>query len=137
MQFDGNAKPNPGNISGGVVIFSPEPREVLFELGIYEKTNKNNNDSECIALIKGIEYALEHDIYDLIVEGDSQFALNILSNNIKIKEDYKIYSEKIKVYSEIFNTLGIEHIPRKENTYADSLARKAFEFKKSFTTEFY
>ena len=136
MQFDGNAKPNPGNISGGIVIFSPEPREVLFELGIYEKGKKNNNASECIALIHGLEHALEHDIYDLIVEGDSQFALNMLSNNVKVKEDYKAYSEKIKVYSEIFNTLGIEHIPRKDNEVADQLSNEVRVLKTDICREF-
>lgn len=136
MQFDGNAKPNPGNISSGIVFFSPEPREELYELGYYEKGKKNNNDSECIALIKGLEFALEHDIYDLMIEGDSQFAISMLNSKVKPKGPYKEYYEKIQLYGDIFDTIDIKHIPRSDNAYADAIARKAYDFKKSFITEF-
>jgi ribonuclease HI len=136
MQFDGNAKPNPGNISCGIAFFSPELREELYEIGYYEKGNKNNNDSECIALIKGLEFALEHDMYNLMIEGDSQFAISMLNSKVPPKGPYKEYFEKIQLYGDIFDTISIIHIPRSENNYADSIARKAYDFKKNFITEF-
>ena len=136
MQFDGNAKPNPGNISCGVVFFSPEPREELYEVGYYEKGKMNNNESECIAFIKGLEFALEHDMYDLAIEGDSQFAISMLNSKVPPKGPYKEYFEKIQLYGDIFDNITARHIPRSENNYADSVARKAYDFRKNFFTEF-
>lgn len=139
MQFDGNAKPNPGNISCGVVFFSPEtniPREELYEVGYYEKGKMNNNESECIAFIKGLEFALEHDMYDLAIEGDSQFAISMLNSKVPPKGPYKEYFEKIQLYGDIFDNITAKHIPRSENNYADSVARKAYDFRKNFFTEF-
>ena len=136
MQFDGNAKPNPGNISCGIVFFSPEKREELYEIGYYEKGKLNNNESECIAFIKGLEFALEHDMYDLAIEGDSQFAISMLNSKVPPKGPYKEYFEKIQLYGDIFDTISAKHIPRVENNYADSVARKAYDFRKNFFTEF-
>ena len=48
MQFDGNAKPNPGNISCGIVFYSPVTNKLLYEYGYYEKASKNNNESELV-----------------------------------------------------------------------------------------
>jgi hypothetical protein len=37
----------------------------------------------------------------------------------------------------IFDTIIIKHIPRKENNIADNVARKAYELKKNFVTEYF
>lgn len=138
MRFDGNAKPNPGNISCGIVFYSPEPNsQIVYEYGYYEKTVKNNNESEYIALVKGLEYALQNNIFHLAIEGDSKFIVDSFISNSKPKGDYKEYYEKVKVYKDIFETLAIRHIPRKENVYADHLAHKAFDFKRCFETTFF
>uniref|UniRef100_A0A6C0D8J3 RNase H type-1 domain-containing protein n=1 Tax=viral metagenome TaxID=1070528 RepID=A0A6C0D8J3_9ZZZZ len=137
LRFDGNAKPNPGNISCGMVIYSPEKEnKLLFEYGYFEKTCKNNNESECIALIKGLEYALQNNIFNLAIEGDSQFVIDTFISNEKPKAPYKEYYKQMKIYKEIFETLAIRHIPRKENSYPDYLARKAYDLKQSFETVF-
>lgn len=136
MQFDGNAKPNPGNISCGIVFYSPVTNELLYEYGYYEKGSKNNNESECIALIKGLEYALQNDIYDIAIEGDSQFVIDTFISKEKPKGPYKHYYEQMTIYKEIFDTIAIRHIPRSENMYADTLARKAYDLKQSYETVF-
>ena len=137
LRFDGNAKPNPGNISCGIVIYTPEKQnKLLYEYGYYEKASKNNNESECIALIKGLEYALQNDIFHLAIEGDSKFVIDTFISNSKPKGDYKEYYEKMKLYKDIFETLAIRHIARNENSYADHLARKAFDLRQSYETIF-
>lgn len=136
MRFDGNAKPNPGNISCGIVFYSHDNNKLLYEYMYYEKTNKNNNESECTALIKGLEYALQNDIYHITIEGDSQFVIDTFISKEKSKGPYRDYYEKMNIYKEIFDTIAIRHIPRSENTYADTLARKAYNLKQSFETTF-
>jgi ribonuclease HI len=136
MRFDGNAKPNPGNISCGVVFYSNDTNKLLYEYGYYEKSSKNNNESECTALIKGLDYALQNDIYDITIEGDSQFVISTFISKENPKGPYREYYEKMNVYKEIFDTIAIRHIPRSENTYADMLARKAYDLKQSFETTF-
>jgi len=136
IQFDGNAKPNPGNISCGIVFYSQELNKLIYEYGYYEKAFKNNNESECIALIKGLEYALQNDIYDIAIEGDSQFVIDTFISKEKPKGPYRQYYEQMLVYKDIFDTIAIRHIPRSENIYADSLARKAYDLKQSFETVF-
>jgi ribonuclease HI len=138
LRFDGNAKPNPGNISCGIAIYSPEKEDkLLFEYGYFEKAHKNNNESECIALIKGLEYALENNIFNLIIEGDSQFAIDTFISKEKPKGPYREFYDKMNLYKDIFETLLIRHIPRRENTYTDLLARKAFDLRQSYETIFY
>jgi len=137
LRFDGNAKPNPGNISCGIVIYAKEKEnKLLYEYGYYEKASKNNNESECIALIKGLEYALQNNIFHLAIEGDSQFVIDTFSSNEKPKGPYKEYYEQMRVYRDIFDTLAIRHIPRNQNSYADFLARKAYDLKQSYETTF-
>lgn len=135
MRFDGNAKPNPGNISSGIILYSPDTRTILYEYGLYKEAKLNNNESECVCLIKGLEYSLQHNIFNLVIEGDSQFALDIISK--KPKGPYTTYYKDIQILIDIFDTIIIKHIPRKENSIADNIARKAYELKQNFVTEYF
>jgi len=140
MQFDGNAKPNPGALSGGVIIMSPklsEYRTPIYEYGFYKKGTYDNNESEFYAIFKGLEYALENDIYDLVIEGDSFLVVDSIVNNKKLRKPYSDYLEKIQVYLPIFNTFAIRHINRDKNSEADNLARIAFLYKKNFETRYF
>lgn len=140
LQFDGNSKPNPGALSCGVIIMSKKTQEYrtpLFEYGFYKQGSFDNNESEFYALFKGLENALENDIYDIVVEGDSFFVIDSLINNRQLRKPYSEYLEKIQLYIPIFNTFGIRHIQRQRNDEADHLARISFLYKKNFETRYF
>ena len=143
LQFDGNAKPNPGIASCGGLIYSPftkGKRIPLIEIGTFMKTDRayDNNQSEFIALKAGLETALKYEIYDLVVEGDSKYVIDCVTYNTtstwpKIK--FQEFFEAVEEYLPMFDTLAFRHIPRKENKAADAIAREAFETQTSFVRE--
>ena len=141
LQFDGNSKPNPGTLSCGIIIMSPKVidyRTPLFEYGYYKNDKKyHNNESEFYALFKGLEHALENDIYDLIIEGDSLLIIDSIINNKTLRKPYSDYLEKIQLYLPIFNTLAFRHITRDKNDEADYLARVAYVYNKNFETRYF
>ena len=143
LQFDGNAKPNPGIASCGGLIYSPftkGKRIPLIEIGTFMKTDRayDNNQSEFIALKAGLETALKYEMYDLVVEGDSKYVIDCVTYNTtstwpKIK--FQEFFEAVEEYLPMFDTLAFRHIPRKENKAADAIAREAFETQTSFVRE--
>ena len=143
LQFDGNAKPNPGIASCGGLIYSPftkGKRIPLIEIGTFMKTDRayDNNQSEFIALKAGLETALKYEIYDLVVEGDSKYVIDCVTYNTtstwpKIK--FQEFFEAVEEYLPMFDTLAFRHISRKENKAADAIAREAFETQTSFVRE--
>ena len=146
LQFDGNSKPNPGALSCGIIIMSPKViedilttyRTPLFEYGYYKKDKKyDNNESEFYALFKGLEHALENDIYDLVIEGDSLLVIDSIINKKVLRKPYSDYLEKIQLYIPIFNTLAVRHIKRDKNDEADYLARIAYIYNKNFETRYF
>jgi len=140
LQFDGNAKPNPGNMSCGIIIMTPkkgEYRTPIYEYGYYKKGRYDNNESEFYALFKGLEHALENDIYDLVVEGDSMFVIESILENKELRKPYKEYIEKIHEYISIFDTIAFRHIKRELNDEADYLARISNVYEKNFETRYF
>ena len=143
LQFDGNAKPNPGIASCGGLIYSPftkGKRIPLIEIGTFMKTDRayDNNQSEFIALKAGLETALKYEMYDLVVEGDSKYVIDCVTYNTtstwpKIK--FQEFFEAVEEYLPMFDTLAFRHISRKENKAADAIAREAFETQTSFVRE--
>ena len=142
LQFDGNAKPNPGIASCGGLIYSSftkGKRIPLIEIGTFMKTDRlyDNNQSEFIALKAGLETALKYDMHDLVVEGDSKYVIDCVTYDIttwpKIK--FQEFFEAVEEYLPMFDTLAFRHIPRKENKAADAIAREAFETQTSFVRE--
>ena len=142
LQFDGNAKPNPGIASCGGLISSPftkGQRTPLVEIGTYMNTDRpyDNNQSEFIALKAGLETALKYHMYDLVVEGDSKYVIDCVTYDITTwpKKKFQEFFEAVEEYLPMFDTLAFRHIPRKENKAADALARESFETRTSFIRE--
>uniref|UniRef100_A0A6C0IJ30 RNase H type-1 domain-containing protein n=1 Tax=viral metagenome TaxID=1070528 RepID=A0A6C0IJ30_9ZZZZ len=128
--------------SCGIIIMSKkedEYRTPHLEYGFYTKETQNINESEFYALFKGLEYALENDMYDLMVEGDSLLVIEsiISKKKINLKKPYSDYLEKIKMYISIFNTFGIRYICKERNDEAEYLADVAFTYKKNFETKYF
>lgn len=131
LQFDGLAAPNPGECTGGAVLFDPEGK-VVFETGHYEKFG-TNNQGEYTGLFIGVKAAVKMEIKNLLIEGDSMLVIQQISGNWKVKDkNLKIIYDAIMKLFDNFDFVGIRHVYRKDNAYADELTNQTLKLKKSF-----
>jgi ribonuclease HI len=136
--FDGMCQPvNPGGVACyGFTIQEKNNNRIyrIYEDGgiAYEPFSKesSNNVAEYIALVKLLEWLLANgynNIFNVLIQGDSQLIINQLCGKYKIKsEKLKIYYEKTKTLMKRFKNLQIEWIIREKNNEADALANKAY-----------
>ena len=133
MQFDGGSVPNPGKGCGSAVIYTnTSPRSVYLEGGIY-LDKATNNQAEYMGLLFGLQQAINNDIQNLLIEGDSQLVVMQVSRSWNVRnEALLLYHNLVRGLLKKFNYLGIKHIPRAKNSVADKLADEGIEIGKSF-----
>ena len=86
----------------------------------------DSNYAEYKALISALKYASKLEIKDLYVEGDAKIVIDQINNNCNIKyERVKPLHKEVNNLKSNFDFINFEHIYRKYNTYADSLANQA------------
>ena len=125
LYFDGCSKSNPGKSGIGYVIYK-NGEEIWSEckyIGI-----KTNNEAEYSALILGLETALQLDIKDITICGDSLLVINQLTNKYKVKSE-KLFDlhDKAKELAKQFNYIEFIHVYRKDNKRADYLSNLALK----------
>ena len=126
LYTDGGARGNPGPAAGGAVLKSPEG-EVVDTCSKY-LGETTNNQAEYIALIIGLEMALENGCTDLAVFMDSELAIKQINGEYKVKN-----SEIAKRFLEVhnlrlkFKKLTFTHVRREKNTEADALVNKCID----------
>ncbi|XP_075658893.1 uncharacterized protein LOC142628735 [Castanea sativa] len=82
--------------------------------------------AEYQALIIGLQMAIEIGISQLEIFGDSKLIINQILEQYDVKkEDIVPYCKYAKKLLSNFETITLEHIPRKENRQADALANLA------------
>ena len=86
----------------------------------------NSNYAEYKALIEGLKSAIKLNIKDLYVEGDAKIVIEQINNNCNVKSESvkPLYKEVLHLLKH-FDTINLNHIYRKQNIYADSLANQA------------
>lgn len=122
---DGAARGNPGPAGIGVVIRNE--KEVLLEVSDYiGKTT--NNIAEYMALIRGLEEALDMGQRHVEVFADSELLVK------QIKGEYKVKNEglaplfyNVRSLIKKFKQFSITHVPREENEHADVLSNKGID----------
>ena len=135
LQFDGLAQPNPGEASGGSIIYSPN-RDPLYETGKYIKY-ATNNIAEYTGLIIGLRLALEKGFTNLLVEGDSQLIIFQTQGKYKVKNDtLKKYNKDVCHLVSQFDFLAIRHIRREFNHEADRITNETVKSKESLVIEY-
>jgi ribonuclease HI len=121
MRFDGCSKGNPGLSGAGAVIYYDS--QELWSGHFFVGENLTNNHAEYAGLIFGLQSAINMNIKDLLVEGDSLLVINHMSGIYKCKSPNLLdLYEKAKELSNNFDTIHFNHILRKYNKRADELS---------------
>ncbi len=122
---DGAARGNPGPAGIGVVIKSE--KNVILEVADYiGKTT--NNIAEYMALIRGLEEAIDLGHKSVEVYADSELLVKQVSGEYKVKNEglLPLYLH-LKSLIKKFNHFSLNHTPREANIHADKLANKGID----------
>ena len=123
---DGASRGNPGPASVGVYITDSDGH-VCTEFG---KTLglQTNNFAEYMAVVKGLQIALDNQASEVILKSDSQLLIRQLLGQYRVKKATLIpLFKKCKQLLSQFESFQLEHIPRELNQEADRLANQALD----------
>jgi len=123
LQFDGCSKGNPGMAAAGAVLYKNNVE--IWSGGKFLGYNETNNYAEYMGLIMGLSKAIEFDISELIVEGDSMLIIKQMTGKNQVRSSN--ISELHKLAMELklkFSNIIFTHIYRENNKRADELCNK-------------
>ena len=121
LQFDGGATPNPGKGAGAFVLYYDG--RIIAEGGIFFR-HCTNNIGEYSGLLLGLQQCNKLGVSEVMIQGDSLLVINQIKGTWKVR-----HPNLLPLYQEIMGLLtnmkpDIRHIPRNQNSYADSLSDK-------------
>jgi ribonuclease HI len=124
--FDGGARSNPGPAGYGVYIVD-EVGNVLAELhgslGI-----ATNNVAEYRGLIAALQWAVDHNLTQITVKGDSLLIVEQMRGNYKVKnEGLKPLHMQARMLVMQIGDVRFAHVPREQNKDADRLSNVAMD----------
>jgi ribonuclease HI len=121
LQFDGASEPNPGQSSGGAVLWKSKKK--VCEVGKYMEM-ATNNEAEYTGLIIGLEVAQELGIKHLCIEGDSKLIIYQVLGHWKVKAPgLVVYHRRVLDLLKKFENVYIRHVYREQNRHADSITK--------------
>jgi probable phosphoglycerate mutase len=119
--FDGGARSNPGPAGYGVYIVD-DAGTVLAELS-GSLGNTTNNIAEYNGLIAALQWAVDRDLTQLAVKGDSLLIIEQMRGNYKVKnEGLKPLHLKARMLVMQIGNVTFEHVRREHNKEADRLS---------------
>jgi ribonuclease HI len=133
INFDGAAKGNPGAAGWGAVARDPKGELLGMFTGFLGETT--NNVAELTGSLRGLQAALMKDYRNIILEGDSQVIIHLITQILNGKMPSKISpSWRLSGLLEDFKNLLTPalsivpvHVKREANCVADRLANEAAE----------
>lgn len=119
--FDGSASPNPGQITIGAVLKSPDG--IHTDISRFEGVG-DSNEAEYLALIAVLEEAALQQVTTMSVYGDSRIVIEdvIGVHLVAALAPYRCRVQQLQTY---FSEIRFQWIPRAKNSRADALARQA------------
>jgi ribonuclease HI len=119
--FDGGARSNPGPAGYGVYIVDDQGTalaELHGSLGI-----ATNNIAEYTGLIAALQWAVDHDVKQIAIKGDSLLIIEQMRGNYKVKnEGLKPLHMKARMLVMQIGDVKFEHVRREFNKDADRLS---------------
>jgi ribonuclease HI len=126
LYFDGCSKGNPGPSGIGAVLYKNNIE--FWSDSRYIGNKRTNNEAEYCALIMGLEEAINCNIKNLSVCGDSLLVINQVNGVYKVKHVNLIpLYEKVMELIKHFKYINFTHVYRNENKRADKLSNIALE----------
>jgi ribonuclease HI len=127
MYFDGCSKGNPGIAGAGATIYNNINQEI-WAGHMFVGTKSTNNEAEYNGIILGLQKAIEMDIKNLFVKGDSQLVIYQMIGKYKCNSPNLLpLYDKAKKMEKKFENIKYEHIPRNLNHRADELSNIAIQ----------
>ena len=126
MYTDASTKNNPGPSGVGIVISTDARYE---QLSIALENEMSNHEAEFEALIKGLNYLIEHKLTDetLMMYTDSKILASAIKKNYVKNDIFRVYLTRIQEKLKHFPLFFIHWIPESQNKGADNLARQALQ----------
>lgn len=127
MKFDGSCTDtkHDGDLGIGVhAYYEDNPDENIFEIAESAGIG-TNNEAEYFALMRGMNYLLEHSLTDNVeIMGDSMVVINQMRKEWKCKDFHlqKLYVDAHKLAGK-FTNLTFTHVKRELNQQADDLSK--------------
>jgi ribonuclease HI len=127
MYFDGCSKGNPGISGAGAVIYNYYNQEIWSGY-TFLGDKCTNNEAEYNGLILGLHKAIEMDIKNIFIKGDSQLVINQMTGKYKCNASNLLpLYEKAKNLEKNFENIKFQHILRNLNERADELSNIAIQ----------
>ena len=121
--FDGCSKGNPGPAGAGAVLYQGNTE--IWAKSIFVGKNSTNNVAEYTGLIIGLHEAVNKNIKQLTVKGDSMLVIKQMKGEYKVnsKDMQRLY-ENAKSFEKSFDKIVYEHVYREHNKRADQLSNE-------------
>ena len=129
LYFDGCSKGNPGPAGAGAVLYHGNTE--IWSKSIFVGNNSTNNVAEYTGLIIGLHEAVNKNIKELIVKGDSMLVIKQMNGEYKVnsKGMQRLY-ENAKGFEKGFDKIVYEHVYREHNKRADELSNEGLRVSK-------
>ncbi len=126
IHSDGAAVPNPGPAGIGAVLHN-DKGDIVAEISKYIGP-ATNNKAEFLALIAGLEKALELGAEHVDINSDSELIVRQIEGKYRSKAMKPLFDQVVSLLGE-FKSYTVQHIPREQNTEADALSKRALKLK--------
>ena len=121
--FDGSATPNPGRIGIGVLLAGPHGERVEISA---RAGHGSSGDAEYLALIVALEKAVELQLVELLVYGDSQVVVqDVLLAPASGARALAGHRERVAALMACLAQVHVRWVPRHRNGDADRLSQQA------------
>lgn len=127
LRFDGAARGTTGYGSAGFVLLDHRGHEIA-AFGVEINYAVTSNQAEYIGMIEGLQYALDSNVRDVVVRGDSELVVNQMKGVYGV-ESYRLIPlyNVAKGLERRFRRCSFEWIPREQNGQADALAKAVLQ----------
>ena len=119
--FDGCSKGNPGLAGAGAVIYKNE--EEIWSGSCFVGKKSTNNQAEYSGLILGLQKAIDMNIKNILVKGDSQLVIHQMTGKYKCNSPNLLeFYQTAKNLEKEFEKIEYVHVLRNLNNRADQLS---------------
>jgi len=133
--IDGAARRNPGPAGAGIYIL--KDGMPFFQDGYY-LGELTNNQAEYMSLLVGLYYVEQwkQPEDELSIFSDSQLLVRQIHGIYRVRNEGLLQKHKVALQWVKALHGSIHHIPREENSHADSMANKGIDLKKAVPAQF-